>query len=322
MSESTGQPGRQEIWIEKYRPETLADVVGQERITERLQSYVERDDLPNLLFAGEAGVGKTTCALAVARELYGEDWQENFLELNASDDRGIDVVRERIKDFARASFGGYDYRVIFLDEADSLTDDAQSALRRTMEQFSNNVRFVLSCNYSSRIIDPIQSRCAVFRFSPVPDDAMADYVRTIAGAEDIELTEDGVDALVYAADGDMRKAINGLQAAAVTGDTVDDEAVYTITSTARPEEVEAMMTAALEGEFAAARSRLEDLLETGLAGGDILDQLHRSVWEFDLDDEAAVRLLDRIGEADYRIAEGANERVQLEALLASVALDA
>jgi replication factor C small subunit len=259
--------------------------------------------------------------VAIARELYGDDWRENFLELNASDDRGIDVVRDRIKDFARSSFGGYDYRVIFLDEADSLTSDAQSALRRTMEQFSNNVRFILSCNYSSQIIDPIQSRCAVFRFSPVPDDAMSEFVRRIADEEGIEVTDDGVDALVYAADGDMRKAINGLQAAAVTDETVDADAVYTITSTARPEEVEEMVTAALDGDFTGARAVLDDLLtEKGLAGGDIIDQLHRSVWEFDLGDEAAVRLMDRVGEADYRIAEGANERVQLEALLASVAL--
>jgi replication factor C small subunit len=323
-SDAAGDPsaGRQEIWTEKYRPNTLSEVAGQDRIVERLQSYVRKDDLPNLLFAGEAGVGKTTSAVAVARELYGEDWRENFLELNASDDRGIDVVRDRIKEFARSSFGGYDYRVIFLDEADSLTSDAQSALRRTMEQFSNNVRFILSCNYSSQIIDPIQSRCAVFRFSPVPDDAMGSFVRRIADDEGIEVTDDGVAALVYAADGDMRKAINGLQAAAVTDETVDADAVYTITSTARPEEVEEMVTAALDGDFTGARAVLDDLLtEKGLAGGDIVDQLHRSVWEFDLDDEAAVRLMDRVGEADYRIAEGANERVQLEALLASVALN-
>ncbi len=139
---------------------------------------------------------KTTCATAIARELYGDDWREHFLELNASDERGIDVVRDRIKNFARTSFGGVDYRIIFLDEADSLTSDAQSALRRTMEQFSDNTRFILSCNYSSKIIDPIQSRCAVFRFSPLGDDAVAEEIRTIAAEEDIELTEDGLDALV------------------------------------------------------------------------------------------------------------------------------
>jgi replication factor C small subunit len=759
MSEADTEPraGRDEIWIEKYRPQNLDDIVGQETITERLQSYVERNDLPHLMFSGQAGIGKSTAALAVARELYGEDWQEHFLELNASDQRGIDVVRERIKSFARSSFGGAEYRIIFLDEADSLcvppgtevvtgypsspevkpiedvaedgepvpsvdfetneiqsdkgklidsgvadffeieladgrtitaslthpffvvgeggrlvekelrelapgdeiadfkddigvsrcdvcgdwtagrfcsldckneghsremqgednpmhgtewsderrekiveklsdgrfagesnpnyggdfhgvnlwemdeetveefreqfsemrsgttwdewvvdadaeevkerigestaewwnslsederrkiiekateacdypvcdisgdnnpmrdpevaqkvsealqgheptggnirhsdelghlvrsdwgydvakalqdagieyeyepefelsdsvfhpdflvddtvievkgvaelwgqaekveefletygddytfvvvgdgdlphhehyerdefepglvadggvravetteirsidyshrgkaynismegtpnfmlangilthnTSDAQSALRRTMEQFSNNVRFILSCNYSSQIIDPIQSRCAVFRFAPLGDEAVEEQVRIIAEEEGIEVTDDGVEALVYAADGDMRKAINGLQAASVTGDTVDAEAVYAITSTARPEEIEEMVTEALDGDFVAARSTLDTLLtEEGIAGGDVIDQLHRSVWEFDLDDEAAVVLLDRIGEADYRITEGANERIQLEALLASLALD-
>jgi len=323
MSDSAAETStRDEIWVEKYRPERLADIVGQEGIVERLQSYVERDELPHLLFTGQAGIGKTASAVAIAKELYGDDWRENFLELNASDQRGIDVVRDRIKNFARSSFGGYDYRVIFLDEADSLTSDAQSALRRTMEQFSNNTRFILSCNYSSQIIDPIQSRCAVFRFSPLPDEAVAARLRYIAEEEDIEMTEDGLDALVYAADGDMRRAINGLQAAAVTGDVVDEDAVFTITATARPEEVAGMVEAALDGEFERARATLDDLLtEKGLSGGDIIDQLHRSVWDFDIPEQDAARLLDRIGECDYRITEGANERVQLEALLASLALD-
>jgi len=321
MSDATA--GRQEIWVEKYRPERLEDVVGHDAIVSRLESYVERDEVPHLLFAGPAGIGKTTSAVAIAKELYGEDdWRENFLELNASDERGIDVVRDRIKNFARASFGGHDYRIIFLDEADSLTSDAQSALRRTMEQFSNNTRFILSCNYSSQIIDPIQSRCAVFRFTPIDDESVADRIRYIAGNEGIEYTEDGIDALVYAAAGDMRKAINALQAASATGDVVDEEAVYTITSTAKPEEIEEMVTAALDGDFPAARAALDEMItHRGLAGGDIIDQLHRSVWNFDLGDKAAVRLMDRIGEADYRIAEGANEQVQLEALLASVAME-
>ncbi|GGL29821.1 ATPase AAA [Halarchaeum grantii] len=315
--------GRQEIWVEKYRPDSLDDIVGHENVVSRLESYVAEDDLPNLLFAGPAGTGKTTAATAIAKELYGDDWEENFLELNASDERGIDVVRDRIKNFARTSFGGYDYRVIFLDEADALTSDAQSALRRTMEQFSNNVRFILSCNYSSQIIDPIQSRCAVFRFAGIGDDAVAGRVREVAEAEGVDYTEAGVDALVYAADGDMRRAINALQAAAATGEAVTEETVYAITSTARPEEIETMVTEAIDGEFVAARATLDDLLtERGLAGGDIIDQLHRSVWEFDLAEQQAVRLMDRIGEADYRIAEGANEQVQLEALLASVALEA
>ncbi|WP_233255069.1 replication factor C small subunit [Halopenitus persicus] len=263
----------------------------------------------------------TTSATAIAREIYGDDWRGNFLELNASDQRGIDVVRDRIKNFARSSFGGYEHRIIFLDEADSLTSDAQSALRRTMEQFSDNTRFILSCNYSSKIIDPIQSRCAVFRFSPLSDEAIASQVREIAAAEGIEVTEAGVDALVYAANGDMRRAINSLQAAATTGEVVDEQAVYAITATARPEEIESMVTDALSGDFSRARATLDTLLtETGMAGGDVIDQLHRSVWEFDLSEREAVRLMERIGQADYRITEGANEQVQLEALLAALSL--
>ncbi|MFC6719659.1 replication factor C small subunit [Natrialbaceae archaeon GCM10025810] len=264
----------------------------------------------------------TTASQAVARELYGDDWRENFLELNASDERGIDVVRDRIKNFARSSFGGYDHRIIFLDEADALTSDAQSALRRTMEQFSHNTRFILSCNYSSQIIDPIQSRCAVFRFTQLSDEAVEAQVREIAANEGIEVTDDGVDALIYAAAGDMRKAINGLQAAAVMGETVDEETVFTITATAHPEEVEEMVDQAIAGDFTAARATLEDLLtERGLAGGDVIDQLHRSAWEFDLPERATVRLLERLGEVDYRITEGANERLQLEAMMAALALE-
>ena len=312
-----------EIWIEKYRPQSLDEVHGHESTVERLHSYIAQGELPHLLFAGPAGVGKTTCATAIAREVYGEDWRGNFLELNASDERGIDVVRDRIKNFARSAFGGEDYRIIFLDEADSLTSDAQSALRRTMEQFSDNTRFILSCNYSNKIIDPIQSRCAVFRFSPLSDGAIESQVREIADAEGIEMADEGVDALVYAANGDMRRAINNLQAAATTGDVVDAEAVYAITATARPEDIEEMIEAAIDGDFAKARATLDTLLtDVGMAGGDVIDQLHRSAWEFDLSEREVVRLLERLGEADYRITEGANEQVQLEALLASLALKA
>ena len=314
--------GREDIWVEKYRPERLADVVGHDAIISRLQGYVDAGDLSNLLFAGPAGTGKTTTAIAIAKELYGDDWQEHFLELNASDERGIDVVRTRIKEFARSSFGGYDFRIIFLDESDALTDDAQAALRRTMEQFSDHTRFILSCNYSSQIIDPIQSRCAVFRFAPIASAAVVNQVTRIADNEGLTVTDDGLDALAYVADGDMRRAINALQAAATVDATIDEETVFSITSTARPEEVQEMVQLAIDGDFVAARSRLEGLLvEQGIAGGDILDQLHRSVWDLELSDAATVRLMDRIGETDYRIVEGADERIQLEAMLASLALD-
>lgn len=297
--------------------------MGQDAIVERLQSYVETGNVPNMLFSGPAGVGKTTCAHALSRELYGDTWSQNFTELNASDERGIDVVRDKIKNFARTSpVGDADYKIIFLDEADSLTRDAQPALRRTMEMYTNTCRFILSCNYSSNIIDPIQSRCAVFRFSSVSDDAIVERLQYIAAEEDIEVTEEGLEALAFVAQGDVRRAVNALQAAAALDETVDDEAVYTTTSTARSEEVEAVLEAAVNGDFNEARERLAELLDSkGISGGDLIDQMHRVATDLDLDDRAKVRLMDRIGETDYRISTGADERVQLEALLAGLALE-
>lgn len=319
-SSTTGAETKETVWVEKYRPEKIADIVGQEDITKQLAGYVAEGELPNLLFSGEAGLGKTTAAVAVSKEMYGDDWQDNFLELNASDERGIDVVRDRIKEFARTSFGGYDQRIIFLDEADSLTDDAQAALRRTMEQFSNNVRFIMSCNYSNQIIDPIQSRCSVFRFSAISDDVVGKRLREIAEMEGVDITDEGVDALVYTANGDMRRAINALQGTAVLDRTVDEEAVYKITSTPRPEEIEAMIQSALSGDYQEARMQLDELLTTrGLSGGDILGQIHRLIWEFEVADEQAIDVMDRVGESDYRITEGADDRIQLEALLAGIA---
>ncbi len=321
-SEDGADESRGQVWVEKYRPESIGGVVGQEEITTQLKGYVENGELPNLLFSGGAGIGKTTSAVALAKEIYGENWEEHFLELNASDDRGIDVVRDRIKEFARSSFGGYDHRIIFLDEADSLTDDAQAALRRTMEQFSGNVRFILSCNYSSQIIDPIQSRCSVFRYSAIDDEIVAERLREIAEKEGVSVTDDGLDALVYTAYGDMRGGINALQGASVVGDEVDEDAVFKITSTPRPEEVESMIQSALNGRYHEARLQLDELLtDRGLAGGDILSQIHRLIWEFDVSDDQAIDIMDRVGESDYRITEGADDRIQLEALLAGLAKD-
>ncbi|HYS74097.1 MAG TPA: replication factor C small subunit [Thermoplasmata archaeon] len=311
-----------EIWVEKYRPKTLGEVVGQDDIVERLQSYAKAANLPHLLFAGPAGTGKTTCAIALARDMYGPEWKQNYYELNSSDERGIDVVRSKIKEIARiAPFGGTSFKIIFLDEADNLTADAQAALRRTMETYSKTSRFILSANYSSRLIEPIQSRTAVFRFRPLRPDAIREYLGRVAKAEKLKITDDGMDALIYIAEGDMRRAVNSLQVAAALGSTIDADVLYKVASTIKPEEVKQLIEKALTGDFLRAREVLDRLLiEYGVSGEDVLRQLHRSVFDMNVPDEYKVRLLDRIGETDFRLIEGSNERIQLEALLAHFAL--
>jgi len=301
-------------------------MVGQEEIVKRLKSYVRSRNVPHLMFSGPPGVGKTAAAISMVKELFGEDWRGNFIELNASDERGIDVVRHKVKDFARtAPLGGAEFKVIFLDEADALTNDAQSALRRTMERYSSICRFILSCNYSSKIIEPIQSRCAVYRFRSLSDEAVTERMKKIAKDEGVKVTEGGMNAIVYVARGDMRKAINALQAASLMEDSVSEETIYQITATARPEQIKDLIDSALAGKFTQARSLLDELLLVqGLSGEDVIIQIHRQMLRLMDSDEISastmVKLMDRIGEIDFRMTEGANVRIQLEALLAYFAL--
>lgn len=314
---------REEIWVEKYRPMKLDDVFGQEETVKRLKSYISSRNLPHLLFTGPPGIGKTASAVSIAREMFGDSWNENFTELNASDERGIDVVRNKIKTFAKtAPIGGASFKIIFLDEADALTNDAQSALRRTMERYSSNCRFILSCNYSSKIIEPIQSRCAIYRFRSLTDEAIAKRVRHIAGQEGLTITDGGAKALVYVAGGDMRKAVNSLQAAAFIQKDIDEETVYKITATARPEDVSDLINTALSGQFKEARDKLNTLVfDQGLSADDVLNQIYRALLKAEeLSDSEMIRLIDAVGEADFRISEGANEKIQLEALIAHFAL--
>ncbi len=307
-----------EIWTEKYRPKNLDEVIGQKHVTERLKAYVASRNMPHLLMTGPAGTGKTTCSLAMAREMFGDDWKGNFIELNASDERGIDVVRGKIKEFARtAPLGGAEFKIIFMDEADALTSDAQAALRRTMEKFSKICRFILSCNYSSKIIDPIQSRCAVFRFKPLSREDVRDFLGRIVKEENIDIDDDALEALVHVARGDMRRAVNSLQVAASMGNRIDVDTIYQTTGLANPEEVKKMLEIALGGNFIAARDKLDEIMiEFGLSGQDIIRQIHSSFFELSIGDAEKVRLMDKTGEIEFRIIEGSNERIQLEALLA------
>jgi replication factor C small subunit len=307
-------------WVEKYRPKTLKDVMGHSEITKRLQSYVDKRNIPNLLFSGPAGTGKTSSSIAMAKELFGENFGQNFLELNASDDRGIDVVRHTIKSFARTLAFDSDFKIIFLDECDALTNDAQQALRRTMEKYTKTCRFILSCNYSSKIIEPLQSRCVIYRFKPLNGEDIEDHVENIAKIEKLEIDAKAKTAINYVCQGDARKSINILQACASLESKIDEESVYSVSSRARPEQVQEMILLALQGNFLEARKKLDALMyEYGMAGEDIIKQLYRETMALedkDLSEKAKIELVDTIGEYDFRLVEGANERIQLEALLA------
>ena len=308
-------------WTEKYRPNTLDEVVGHEEIVKRLKAYVKTRSMPHLLFSGPAGVGKTTCAIAMAKEMFGEYWYQNFQETNASDERGINVVREKLKEFARTRpLGGADFKIIFLDESDALTSDAQHALRRTMERFTETCRFILSCNYSSRIIEPIQSRCAVFRFRPLSPEHVKKYIRRIADGEGLKVDKTGEEAIIYICEGDMRRVANILQAASAISTEIDEDTIYKVTSRAKPIEVRQMVDLALKGDFLRAREKLDSLLiETGLSGEDLIKQIHREIFDLPLEEKKKVDLVDQVGEYEFRIIQGGNDRIQLSALLAQLA---
>ena len=268
-------------WVEKYRPQKLEDIVGQKQIITRLEKYIGEGSMPNLMFTGPAGVGKTTTALALAKSILGEYWRNNFLELNASDARGIDTVRNDIKSFCRLKPVGAPFRIIFLDEVDNMTKDAQHALRREMEMYTKTASFILSCNYSSKIIDPIQSRCAIFRFAPIKGEEIKERLQFICESEGFEADDKGL---------------------------------------AKPQDIANMINKALMGDFLGARTLLrETMVLQGTSGEDMVTQIYQEVSkrvvEGKMEPDFYIDLINSIADCDFRIREGANPRIQLEALL-------
>ena len=307
-----------EMWAEKYRPKTLDNMVDQKEIVERLKSFVKSRNVPHCIFAGPPGTGKTTAALCLARDLYSSAYREHVLELNASDARGIDVVRETVKTFARVrSIGEVRFKIMILDEADNMTSAAQQALRRTMERYTETCRFILIANYSGKIIEPIQSRCAPFRFTYLPRAEHDSHLKRIAEKENVKLLDDGLDAVFEVCSGDLRKAINTLQAAASLNKPVDAKIVYSIAGRAHPADVRELINIAMNGNFTEARKKLRGMIQKyGVAGSDIIRQIHTELFKTDVPEPWKIRLADVIGEIDYRLVEGADEEVQLSALLA------
>lgn len=307
-----------EDWTEKYRPQTLDDVIGNEAIVSQLKNMVEQNDLHSCIFSGPPGVGKTTCAVAIARDYHGDNWQTNFKELNASDARGIDVVREEVKEFSRQSREGR--AILFLDEADALTDDAQAALRRVMEKYSSACVFILSCNYPSKIIPAIQSRCTVSRFSRVADEEIGLMLKDIIEEEGLKITQEAVNVILQDADGDVRSAVKILQAVSVLDEPIEEDDVIALTFNVPDEKVAIVLRAAGRGDFKSSLELLEQLINRYAASPEqIIEMFYDLSWEVGFSDQQRMRLVEGIGEAEYRINEGCDPYIQLSALLAAVA---
>jgi len=311
-----------EIWTEKYRPREFSDLKGQEEIVKRAEAFVASKNMPHLMFAGPAGTGKSSLSLIIVKKLFGSSWHDNYLELNASDERGIDVVRQKVKDFARTkAIADVPFKIIFLDEADALTKEAQHALRRTMENYTSTCRFILSCNFSSKIIDPIQSRCTVFRFKLLNKNDIQSIIESVAKKEGLVIDDKAIEALYSTSEGDCRRIINLLQSSSSVNKKISSDLIYNIVSAANPQDIRSIIESALNGNFLAAREKLLDvMLKQSLSGIDIIKAMQKEVWNLSIDGIVKVKLIEKIGEVEFRLVEGSDEYVQLESLLASFVL--
>ncbi len=309
-------------WVEKYRPKTLDEIINQEEIVRSLKTVLGTKAVPHMLFTGPPGVGKTATAHAFARDLYGDRYIDDghFMEINASDERGIDVIREKVKTFARTiPMGGIGFKILLLDESDQLTADAQHAFRRVMEQYSTTCRFILAANYSNRIIEPIQSRCAIFRFKPISPDHMIQAINRVAEREGLKISQKGLTALFEVSEGDLRRAINLIQTAASYSTNIDEDLIFRVAGIAAGTEARKILELSLAGKFEDARKLLrEKLYVDGISERDLLSQMYRESFYLPIKEEEKLKLISLIGEVDYRLSQGATPEVQFMMLLSYI----
>jgi len=312
MTEST-------MWVEKYRPTKLSVIVNQKEIIGSLKSLLKNtSEMPHLLFSGSAGVGKTTTALCLAREILGDTWKEYTLELNASDERGRNMVRERVKKFSR--FSGLDttipFKLVILDEADEMTSDAQTALRRIIEDTSTHCRFIIIANNISKIIEPLQSRCAVFKFTRITEEDIVNHLEDICKKEKIKYNKNGLNAIYTNSEGDMRHSINMLQATASLG-LINEENVKASAGLAKTSDVGEILKLALDGKLSEARNKMIELIKVyGMSETDFLKYLNEECYK--LKTSHLSEIVGSLAKYDYRLIIGANPEIQLSALLAEL----
>lgn len=305
------------MWVEKYRPTEFDDVMGQDGIAERMEGFVDDPAMPNLLLSGPQGTGKTTLVHLLARHKYGDGWHNKLLELNASDSRGINVIRENVKSFAETGVAGADFGLVFLDEADQLTSDAQPALRRIMEDYDDTTRFILSCNYQNQLIDPIKSRCGLMQFTPLNDEEIRMVLERVEKGEDLDVEFDAREAIVRVANGDARHAIHTLQVSMppdsdeLTEDDVD-ETVGVVPKSA----IEEVFELAIDGDFEkASKHYVVNVQSEGVPIDAAVEEFQWQIRRSELSGEVKMRAMDALGELDWRLRQGANPQVQVNRFL-------
>jgi replication factor C small subunit len=309
------------MWSEKYRPKKLQEVVNQKEIIKGISNLIKSPDIPHMLFAGPAGVGKTTTALCIVMELLGDEWRKNTLELNASDERGIKMVRERVKEFAASiklagdkEFGKP--KIIILDEADEMTSEAQTALRRIIEDSARTTRFIIICNYLSQIIEPIQSRCVVFRFTRLPKEDVIDYLEMICKQQKVKYEEKALAQIYAATGGDLRHSINIIQAAAGMGSVSVTNVAAAMGLSGRAK-VGEILRLAMSGRFNDSRAKLLELTQVyGMSEGDFMRYANEEAYEMRMEKPEEFAAI--MAEYDYRLTAGAHPEIQLSALLAQL----
>ena len=307
-------------WVEKYRPKCLDELISQDSIVDTIQRFMKNDQLPHLLFYGPPGTGKTSTILACAKQMYTPvEFNGMVLELNASDDRGIGVIRDQIMSFASTkTIFKKGFKLIILDEADAMTNDAQNALRRVLEKFTENVRFCIICNYLSKIIPAIQSRCTRFRFGPLQDEKMKNRLDYIIKAENVDITDDGLKALVRLAGGDMRKSLNIMQSTHLAFGKVNEENVYNCVGHPSKNDMTNVVNWLLNDDFSTIYNRLMHLKTMrGYALQDILTEVSRFVQMIEFPKNVLIHILEKLSEIEYRLANGTNEKLQMSSLISA-----